>query len=137
MAKNFHEQLDRPDLPLPSDRSVGLVFATVALIVAFFWRTHELTLIISLVIAAILGLVSFTIPKVLRPLNIVWMRFALLISKVVNPVVMLILFIITIVPAGLIMRLSYDPLRRRGDASSKSYWIVRDKEEHSSLRNQF
>ena len=39
MAKNFHEHFERPELPLPPDRSTGLVFTAVALIVAYFWRT--------------------------------------------------------------------------------------------------
>ena len=38
MAKNFHEDYERPDLPLPPDRSTGLVFTAIALIVAYLWR---------------------------------------------------------------------------------------------------
>jgi hypothetical protein len=135
MAKNFHEHYERPELPLPPDRSTGLVFAIVALVVAYFWRTDPMVLQVALWAAGILAAISFIVPIVLRPLNIVWMKFALLLSKVMNPIVMLLLFLIAIVPAGLLMQIGYDPLRRkRGEG--KTYWIER-KPDVSSMKNQF
>lgn len=136
MAKNFHEHYDRPELPLPPDRSTGLVFTAIALIVAYFWRNDQTVLVPALSIAAVLGIVSLVAPSVLRPLNIVWMKFALLLSKVMNPIVMFLLFLIAIVPAGLLMQIGYDPLRkRRGE--SHTYWKERKKIEGSSMTNQF
>ena len=38
MAKNFHEHYDRPELPLPPDRSTGLVFTAIALIAGIMLR---------------------------------------------------------------------------------------------------
>ena len=137
MAKNFHEQFDRPELPLPSDRSTGLVFAVIACIVAYFFQANPTVLTVALLIAAVLALISLLVPRVLRPLNIVWMRFALLLSKIVNPVVMMVLFALLIVPAGLIMRLRYDPLRKRRDVKKSTYWIDRTGERESSMANQF
>lgn len=136
MAKNFHEHYERPELPLPPDRSTGLVFTAIALIVGYFWRTDPTVLTVSLSIAGILGLLSLLAPRVLRPLNIVWMRFALLLSKVMNPIVMLLLFLVAIVPAGLLMQLGYDPLRKRRPAGD-SYWIERKKLPGASMTNQF
>lgn len=136
MAKNFHEQFDRPELPLPPDRSTGLVFATVALVVAWFWRTDPNVLQVSLGVAGILAAVSFICPIVLRPLNIVWMRFALLLSKVMNPIVMFLLFLVAIVPAGLIMQFGYDPLRKKRKGAA-TYWIERKPNPDASMTNQF
>lgn len=137
MAKNFHEHYERPELPLPPDRSTGLVFTAVALIVAYFWRTSEAVLGVALALAAGLALVSFIAPVLLRPLNVLWMRFALLLSKIMNPIVMLALFAVAIVPAGLIMQTRYDPLRRKRRADAKSYWIERKKDDGASMTNQF
>lgn len=137
MAKNFHEHYDRPELPLPSDRSTGLVFTVVALIVAYLWRADQTVLMSALGVAGVLALVSLAMPSLLRPLNIAWMKFALLLSKVMNPIVMMVLFLIAIVPAGLIMQTRYDPLRRRRKADAKSYWIERKKDVPVSMTNQF
>ena len=137
MAANFHEQFDRPELPLPSDRSTGLVFAFIACVVAYFFQANTVVLTIALVVAAILVLISLLVPRILRPLNIMWMRFALLLSKIVNPVVMMVLFGLVIVPAGLIMRLRYDPLLKRRDVKQSTYWIDRTGDRKSSMVNQF
>jgi hypothetical protein len=137
VADNFHQQYEN-EIPLPSDRSTGLVFAGVALVVALIFR-NDLTVVgIAVGIAILLALVSFLAAHILHPLNIAWFRFAMLLNKIVNPIVMFTLFAVTIVPFGLVMQFWYDPLRkRRGDASS-SYWIERTKTgPPSSMSNQF
>jgi hypothetical protein len=136
MAQNFHESFEQKELPLPPDRSTGLVFTAVALVVAYAWRANPAVLYSALGIAAALAVISFTVPIIIRPLNIVWMKFALLLSKIMNPIVMLILFLIAIVPAGLIMQTRYDPLRRKR-GSAKSYWIERQPKSESGMGNQF
>lgn len=136
MSKNFHEHYDRPELPLPPDRSTGLVFTAIALIVAYLWRNDQTVMTVALALAGILGAVSLVVPIAIRPLNIVWMKFALLLSKIMNPVVMGVLFLIAIVPAGLLMQLLRDPMRSRRPAGD-SYWIKHEKLESSSMKNQF
>ena len=136
MPKNFHENYEQPELPLPPDRSTGLVFTAVALIVAYLWRADATVMTAALVAAGALGVVSLTVPILLRPLNIAWMKLALLLSKVMNPIVMGILFLIAIIPAGLIMQLKRDPLRKR-KTNGDTYWIKRDEQATSSMTNQF
>jgi hypothetical protein len=136
MSKNFHERYDRPELPLPPDRSTGLVFTAIALIVAYVWRNDQTVMTAALALAGILGGVSLVVPIAIRPLNVVWMKFALLLSKVMNPIVMAVLFLIAIVPAGLLMQLVRDPLRRRRPTGD-TYWIKHEKLENSSMKNQF
>jgi hypothetical protein len=124
---------------LPPDRSTGLVFAAVALIAAYLWRSNPTTLMIALGVAAVLAAVSLLAPRTLRPLNIAWMRLAALLSRIMNPIVMLILFAIAIIPSGLIMQLVRDPLRLR-KGSADSYWIPMDRAENthpSNMKNQF
>ena len=137
MKQNFHEEFDQPELPLPPDRSTGLVFAAIAGIVAYFWRVNETVLFVALGIAAAFLVVSLLAPIILRPLNIAWMKFALLLNKVMNPIIMLFLFAIAIVPAGLLMQLRADPLRKRPPADGNSYWIERDASQNTSMVNQF
>jgi hypothetical protein len=50
---------------------------------------------------------------------------------------MLILFAVVIVPAGLLMRLGYDPLRKRRTPNTQSYWIEREQAESSNMTQQF
>jgi hypothetical protein len=139
MSKDFHESFRAGELKLPSERSTGLVFTVVALIVAALWRKDPFVPWVALGIAAVLALVSFVAPKVLKPLNVVWFRFGLLLHRIVNPLVMFIMFVVVFVPAGLIMRIWHDPLRSKRGAAGSTYWRPRkaDPERSASMANQF
>ncbi len=93
---------------------------------------------VALGIAAALAVVSYLAPSLLRPLNIVWFKFGLLLHRVMNPVIMLVIFLIAFVPFGCLLRWRSDPLRsRRGTGSS--YWVEVDaaRRQRSSMTNQF
>ena len=138
MPHSFHESYAAGEVKPPSDRSTGLVFAGVALIVALLWRNNLTVVLAALVCAGVLAALSFAAPALLRPLNLVWFKFGLLLHRIVNPVVMFALFAIVFVPAGALMRLWHDPLRRRR-AKAASYWIDRTAREGppGSMTNQF
>ena len=138
MASNLHESFSsKEDIPLPSDRSVGWVFGGVALIVALLWRGNSAVWMPALAIGLGFLAVSFTVPGILRPLNIVWFKFGMLLNKVISPLVMFILFAVTIVPAGFLMRMRYDPMRSKREPENDTYWIDRSEDTKSSMKNQF
>jgi hypothetical protein len=139
MAKNFHESFSSAEVKLPSDRSVGFTFAGVALVVAWLWRKDEMVLYAALGAAAALALASLTVPILLRPLNVVWFRFGMLLHRIVNPLVMLAVFVLVFLPGGLIMRMRHDPLKLRRPRSATTYWIERSGDEAAptSMTNQF
>ncbi len=143
MAKNFHEHYEHEHPDMPTDSSTGFVFAAVAAIVAgiiFYSNDYSLSMWVYLALAVAVifaGLARFA-SHLLRPLNIVWFKFSLLLFKVVNPLIMFILFALVITPAGLIMQLKADPLRSKRDRQSKTYWIEKDEElSVRSMKNQF
>jgi hypothetical protein len=136
MSGSFHENYREEKHELPSDRSTGFVFAAVAAIVAVLYRHNPTVLSSAAIVSSLFVLVSVLAPGLLRPLNVVWMKFALLLSKVMNPIVMGILFVVAIVPAGLIMQRFADPLRKKRLPGSGSYWVPRQTQP-GSMRNQF
>ena len=89
--------------------------------------------------AAILAAVSLIAPVSLKPINILWFQFGLLLHRVVNPVVMFAMFALVFVPAGMIMRIWRDPLRSRRTTADSSYWIDRreNRDTAGSMTNQF
>jgi hypothetical protein len=110
-----------------SDKSFGLVFA------AFFALVGLLPLIhgnaprwwaVALGVAFLV--VAYAKPSILAVPNRWWMKFGLLLAKIVNPIVMGLLFYLTVTPTAAIMRMTgKDPLRLKLDKSAKSYWIER------------
>jgi hypothetical protein len=72
--------------------------------------------------------------------NQLWLKFGLLLHRIVNPIIMAILFYGTILPIGLLMRaLGKDPLRLKRDKNATSYWLTRSDERPPSeaMRQQF
>jgi hypothetical protein len=143
MAASSHDPLVSGKIVPPSERSTGLVFTAVALIVAVLFRNTLPALIAALVLAVCLAALSFAAPALLRPLNLAWFRLSLLLHKVVNPVVMLAIFGLVFVPMGLVMQILRDPLLRRRRSDLGSYWVKREPAkagsaaDGSSMRNQF
>lgn len=139
MPGNFHESFAPDEVQPPSDRSTGLVFAAVALIVAVLWRNQATVLWWGLGLAAAFGLVALIAPVLLRPLNILWFKLGRLLHRIVNPLVMFAIFAVVFVPAGALMRIWRDPLRSRRQPEVSSYWIDRRESTQAagSMKNQF
>lgn len=79
---------------------------------------------------ALLGLAA---PRAVRPVFVVLMVINYPIGWVVTHVVMALIFYVVVTPLGVIMRLcGRDPMERRFDPSTKSYWKPRRTETDSS-----
>ena len=123
-----HENLARKhEIKGSSDRSFGYVFAAFFAIVGLWPLLHgETPRLWSLAIAAAFLVVALVRPALLAKPNRWWMQFGLLLARVVNPLVMGLVFYLTVFPTGAIMRLlGKDPLRLKRDPAAKSYWIER------------
>ena len=124
-----------------SNRAFGVVFAVVFVAVAlvpllFSHDPHWW----ALPVAGVFGVLAWLAPSVLTPLNRLWLRFGLLLHRIVSPIVLGIMFFVVITPMGLIMRgVGKDPLRLRRDRSLRTYWIERRPPgpQPESLRDQF
>ncbi len=137
-----HEDFQRHD-PAGggSDRSFGFVFAVVlgavALLPLWDGRVPHWWV---LAMAAVFLVLAIAAPRLLRPLNRLWHRFGLLLARLMNPLVLGLLFYFVITPIGLVMRMAgKDPLRLRWQPKSESYWIERAPPgpEPETMKNQF
>lgn len=125
----------------PSDRSFGLMFATVfALIGSWPILSQEGVRLWALLASGVFLVFTLAAPRLLAVPNRLWTKFGLFLGNLVNPVVMAILFYAIITPYGLIIRwLRKDPLRLRFDRSADSYWLDRipPGPEPQSMKDQF
>jgi hypothetical protein len=139
--QSTHESFTRDEQDTPgSDRTFGLVMAAALAVVSLVngWhlgRSWPWTLIAAL----LFGVAAWLRPSLLRPLNRAWMKLGLLLHKVVNPVVMGLLFYGTILPTGLVMRLrGKDLLRLKREPDAETYWIARAPGPRpETMRDQF
>ena len=139
MRRNFHESYVHGHISPPSERSTGLVFAVVTVIVAAWRRDTPNVALATFAVAVGLTCLSLVAPWLLKPLTILWFKIGLLLHRVVDPLIMFVIFTLVFTPAGLLMRLWYDPLRSRRAGPGATYWIERasDRQQAGSMRNQF
>ncbi len=70
--------------------------------------------------------VALARPSLLKWPNYWWFRFGMLLGRVVAPIVMGAVYILTILPLGLVMRvIGRDALHRKYDENASTYWIER------------
>jgi hypothetical protein len=141
MNPSTHENFSREEASAPgSDRTFGLVMAGALALLALINGWHagrawpwELALAVLFLAAGVIK------PALLHPLNRLWMKLGLLLHRIVNPIVMGLLFYGTIWPTGLVMRLrGRDLLRLKREPASDSYWIARAPgPQPETMRDQF
>ena len=125
------------DVKISSNRSFGIVFFVVFLIIALFPLINDgnirlWSLIVSLAFLA-LGLLN---SKFLSPLNKIWFKFGLFLGKIISPMVMGLIFFFVVTPIGILMRILKKDLLNLKLNNNKSYWIEKN-EPKSEMKNQF
>jgi len=91
-------------------------------------------------VTAAFALVALVKPAILAGLNRLWIKLGILISKIVSPIALAILFYSVLTPVGAMMKLAgKDPLRLKFDPDADSYWIPRKPPgpPPDSMTNQF
>jgi hypothetical protein len=142
MAGAIHENYSRGEIAMGSSgRSFGLVMSAALVVISLlnWWHQGHSWCWTGAVASLFLGAALFY-PAALRPLNRLWLKLGLLLHKVMNPIVMALVFFSTVLPMGLLMRaLGKDPLRLRPEPDANSYWIERRPPGPSpeSMKDQF
>ena len=121
-----------------SPKSFGIVFSIVFLIVSLYPLINsEDVRTWALIVSAVFLLLAFIAPNILSLPNKLWFKFGILLGSIIAPIVMALVYFLTVLPTGLIMRLlGKDLLKKKLDKNAKSYWIERS-ESMGSMKNQF
>jgi hypothetical protein len=124
----------------PTDRSFGITFAVIFALAGCLPLLGDggVTWWL-LAMSAATAAIALLRPTLLAPLNRWWLKFGLLLHKIVNPVVMGLMFFVVVTPVGLLMRLGGKRALGRIDRQATSYWVLRDPPgpDPQSMRQQF
>ena len=128
----------KSEIKISSNRSLGLVFFVVFLIVALWpLKNAEDIRLWSLVLSIIFFILGIFNSKLLTPLNKLWFKFGILLGSIVSPIVMGIVYFLVVTPTGIIMRLlGKDLLKTNKIKNASTYWIKRDK-KNTTMKKQF
>ena len=124
-------------LKIGSNRSFGIIFFIVFLIIAL-WPilNSENIRVWSLIISIFFLFLGIFNSKLLTPLNKLWMKFGLLLGKIVSPVVMTVIFFGVVTPTGLVMRIFGKDILKLNKNNNNSYRENRDN-SNNNMNNQF
>jgi hypothetical protein len=146
VSKNgsLHEDL-RDDAPTEtgSDRAFGCTVGAILMVIgtAKAVIAAAVTPVSSMLfgIGAALFVLGIIAPRRLSALKRTWLRIGAVLAMVVNPIVLMVLFLLVVTPMALLMRLlGKRPLRLAPDPGAASYWIKREPPSGSStMRQQF
>ena len=125
------------EIKIGSNRSFGIVFFVVFLLIALYPLLKESdlriwSLLISLIFLA-LGLLN---SNLLTPLNKLWFKFGLFLGKIISPLIMGAIFFIVVTPIGILMRLLKKDLLNLKYDKKESYWVEKTGPK-SKMKNQF
>tara|TARA_Y100001960_G_C13898206_1_gene459446 strand:+ start:65 stop:463 length:399 start_codon:yes stop_codon:yes gene_type:complete len=128
------------EIILPSNRKFGVVFSIFFILVAiYFFYKNSLFLTNFFVFSSfVFCILTLFFTSYLSPLNFAWYKFGILLGKIVNPLVMGILFYLMISPVAMLSRLfGRDELKIK-ESKKNSYWIDKKVEKNlTSFKNQY
>lgn len=124
-----------------SDRSFGLIVGSVLILIGCYQWLIDLAMFPWFLSGGLLlTALGLMVPRWLHPANVAWTHLGLLLGRIVTPVVMLIVYVVSIIPTGLLLRAAgKDPLKLKRRPEETTYWIARQPPgpQPESLENQF
>ncbi|MDA9813673.1 SxtJ family membrane protein [Pelagibacteraceae bacterium] len=125
------------DLKISSNRSFGIVFFIVFILIAFYPLINQEEIRIWSVLISLLFLILGIInSKILTPLNKVWFKFGIFLGKIISPIVMGLIFFLVVTPIAFLMRILKKDLLNLKFSKNNSYWIEKT-DPKSTMKNQF
>lgn len=129
---------NRNDVKIGSEKSFGIVFFIVFMIIGVFVYKKSFVISISLFSISLFFLISgLFFSKFLKKPNILWFKFGLLISRFTSPIIMFVLYTCVVIPTGIFYSfLKKKQYTKRMDNKLDTYWIDRN-DQPQSMDKQF
>ena len=123
---------------MPSNRSFGIVFFVVFVIVSFYplLNNHNIR-VWSLLVSFIFLFLGMINSILLIPLNSLWFKLGLFLGKYISPIVMGMVYFAIVFPTFLLLKFfKKNYLNIKFERNKISYWIE-IKNKKSTMKNQF
>jgi hypothetical protein len=119
-----------------SNITFGILFFIFFLIIGLYPLNSDQTIRVwSVVLSLVFLIITIIKPNLFTSLNKFWIKFGLLLGKIISPIVMGLVFFFIVTPTGILIRiLKKDVMGLKRGASS--YWINRE-DKAQSMKKQF
>ena len=117
-------------------RAFGLVMAAAIVVVTLVhWLIRGDLATWPFYVSGAFFVLSLAAPAALKPVFVVWMKFAEVLNWIMTRLLLGIVFFLMITPMRLLMRIfSDDPLKRRFEPEAASYWEEPDEQPDDPAR---
>jgi len=114
----------------------GILFFVFFLIIGLYpLKSDGIIRVWSIIFSLVFLIITIVKPKLFTFLNKSWIKFGILLGKIISPIVMGLVFFCVVTPIGLLLRiLKKDVMGLKRGASS--YWINRE-DKLQSMNKQF
>jgi hypothetical protein len=105
-------------------RSFGIIMAVVLSLIAsvLLWNDRPVCMYL-FVISSLFLISGIAFPRLLKPIEFVWMKLAFILGYIMTRIILTIVFYLAVTPVGLLRQLfSKDPLDMKIDKDAASYW---------------
>ena len=120
-----------------SNRSFGIVFSIVFLIIAFYPLINNDDIRKwSLIISIIFLVLGYFKSGILTPLNSLWYKFGIFLGKIVSPIVLGMIYFFIVTPTSILIRVFKKDLLNLKFSNNNSYWLKKQGPK-SKMKNQY
>ena len=118
-------------------KTFGILFFLIFSLIAIWpiFNGNELK-VWSAILSFLFLFLTFFSPRLLGPLNFIWIKFGMFLGKFISPIILGLIFFFFITPIGILMRVFKKDLIGLKFSKNKSYWIKR-KENIKTMDKQF
>ena len=119
-----------------SNVTFGILFFIFFLIIGLYpLKSGGITRVWSIVLSLVFLIITIIKPNLFTFLNKLWIKFGLLLGKIISPIIMGLVFFLVVTPVGIFLKiLKKDVMGLKRGASS--YWINRE-DKLQSMKKQF
>lgn len=89
----------------PSEKNFGITFSIIGILIFFYFVYLDKLNLYILLTSIILLLISFFKPKILKIPNIIWFRFGIILSKIITPVILGLIFFGVLGPISILKKI--------------------------------
>ena len=131
---------EKNTIKVGSNKGFGIVFSIFFLLLAVYFYYKYGTLNIKILFFSVLFLILGIInSKILTPLNLLWFKFGIILSLIISPIIMSIVFFLVLTPIAILAKIvkkDFLILNRENNLKKKTYWIIKEK-YNNSMKDQF
>ena len=124
-------------IKIGSNKSFGVVFSIVFLIISLFPLLNDNSIRIwSIILSLIFLILGLLNSNILAPLNRIWFKFGIILGGIVSLIIMGLVFFLVVTPTSLILKLFKNDTLNLKKNDSMTYWIMKS-DKKSKMKNQF